>query len=111
MKNIELSDINYKLVDISTLPIDVIDMLKPYATNFVNIIDYPLSDTNGLILSPTLWWDMGDENLNRIPINLESILSVCIFAGPGCDVYKVIDKSKPSWLIYNTDNETILFKI
>lgn len=109
MKFTDLSTQMGEITDVLSLPEEVRSIISE--TVNIPVINYPLSDTNGLIISPTLDWDMGDENINRSIINLDSIISVGVFGGPSCDIYKKIDEDKISWIYYECSSNTLLIKI
>jgi hypothetical protein len=110
MKFIELSMENGKMTDVSELPEEAKQLMSDDDKS-VMVIDYPVSDTNGLIISPALDWDMGDENITRSIVNLKQVTSVGIFNGPSCDIYQKIDDSQDAWIYYSVMDETILLKV
>lgn len=110
MKHIELSMLDGEMTPVSNLP----DEVKGFITDdlsSVMVINYPLSDTNNLIISPALDWDMGDENISRSIVNLKTVASVGVFNGPSCDVYQKIDENESAWIFYQVMDENILIKI
>jgi hypothetical protein len=110
MKFIELSTLQGEMVQVSSLPEDARSLITDDNLS-VKVIDYPLSNTHNLIISPTLDWDMGDENISRSIINLKTIASVGVFNGPSCDIYEKIDINTISWIYYSIMDEVILLKI
>ncbi len=110
MKHIELSTQGGGLTLGSNLPDEVKGLITDDNTS-VMVINYPLSDTNNLIISPALDWDMGDENISRSIINLKTVTSVGVFSGPSCDIYQKIDESESAWIYYQIIDENILIKI
>lgn len=110
MKFIELSKQSGVLTELSDLPGEIREIITDDISS-VMVINYPLSDTNNLIISPTLDWDMGDENIGRSIINLIPVASVGIFSGPSCDIYEKINDKEVSWILYTIIDETILIKI
>ena len=109
MKHIELSSLSHETVSVSDLPIEVRELISDDYTE-VNVTAYPKLDSD-LILSPLLDWDMGDENIGRSTVNLEAVVSIGVFNGPSCDVFKKVDNSENSWIIYTCMDEIILLKI
>ncbi len=110
MKHIELSMQNGEMTLVSNLPDEVKGLITD-DNESVMVINYPLSDTNNLIISPALDWDMGDENISRSIINLKVVASVGVFNGPSCDVYQKIDDNDSAWIFYQLMDEAILIKI
>lgn len=110
MKHVELSAQNGNLTPVSSLPEEVKGLITDDNAS-VMVINYPLSDTNNLIISPALDWDMGDENISRSIVNLKTMSSVGVFNGPSCDVYEKIDEKENAWILYTLIDETLLIKI
>jgi len=110
MKFIELSMESGEMVELSNLPEEASGLITDDNTS-VMVINYPLSDTNNLIISPALDWDMGDENIKRSIINLKPVTSVGVFNGPSCDIYQKIDNKQDAWIYYSVMDETFLLKI
>jgi len=109
MKHIELSLLGRETVSVNDLPIEVRELISDDYTE-VGVTEYPKLD-NDLILSPLLDWDMGDENIGRSTVNLETVVSVGVFNGPSCDVFKKADTAENSWIIYTCMDEIIILKI
>ena len=110
MKHIELSMLEGEMTLVSNLPEEVKGFITDDLSS-VMVINYPLLDTSNLVVSPTLDWDMGDENISRSIVNLKTLVSVGVFNGPSCDVYQKIDENESAWIFYQLIDESILIKI
>lgn len=109
MRFIELST-EGKMTEVSELPEEVKSLITDDNTS-VMVVDYPLSETNNIIISPALDWDMGDENISRSIINLKTVASVGVFYGPSCDIYQKVDEKENAWIYYTMIDQTLLLKI
>lgn len=109
-KHIDITMLNRELVNVNDLPIEVKELISDDFSE-VEVVQYPMSDMDNLILSPLLDWDMGDENIQRSTVNLETVVSIGVFNGPSCDVFKKADDSENAWIIYTCMDELVVVKI
>lgn len=110
MKFVELSTEIGEMMKVSDLPEEIREIITD-DNKSVMVVPYPLNSTNNLIISPTLDWDMGNENIGRMIVNLKAVSSVGIFNGPSCDIYEKIDEKETAWIYYTIMEECLLLKI